>query len=48
MYLNQETYERLIQLPAEMLVKTRYSMPPFGIDVFAAALEGLVMAEGRV
>lgn len=43
MYLNQETYERLMQLPGKMLAKVRYSVPPFGIDVFADALEGVVM-----
>ncbi|WP_433622001.1 hypothetical protein [Nocardia sp. CA-120079] len=32
-------------LPANMLIKTRHSIPPLGVDVFAAPLDGLVLAE---
>jgi CYTH domain-containing protein len=35
----------LAELPATTLIKTRYSIPPFGIDVFAPPLHGLVLAE---
>jgi CYTH domain-containing protein len=47
MYLDRDTHERLSQLPAEILVKVRYSVPPFGIDVFEGVLEGLVLAEAE-
>jgi CYTH domain-containing protein len=30
-----------------VLNKTRYSVPPFGIDVFEGTLEGLFMAEAE-
>jgi len=35
------------QLSARKICKTRYSVPPFGIDVFEGALEGLVLAEAE-
>jgi hypothetical protein len=35
MYLSEEEFRLLAQVPARVLQKTRYSMPPFGIDVFA-------------
>ncbi|MCM3886764.1 hypothetical protein [Frankia sp. R82] len=44
-YLSRTEYDLLAALPARTLVKTRHSIPPFGIDVFAAALHGLVLAE---
>ena len=44
-YLNKAEYDLLAQLPGKMLTKTRYSVPPFGIDVFAPPLHGLVLAE---
>lgn len=44
-YLDEAEYSVFAQLPAATLTKTRYSVPPFGIDVFAGALEGLVLAE---
>jgi CYTH domain-containing protein len=47
MYLDQTTHERLSNLPAQVLTKIRYSVPPFGIDVFEGVLEGLVLAEAE-
>ena len=46
-YLNEEEYRTLIELPAKELKKTRYSIPPFGIDVFEGSLTGLVLAEAE-
>jgi CYTH domain-containing protein len=45
MYLTKDEFGVLAQLPAKKLSKTRYSVPPFGIDKFEDALEGLLMAE---
>lgn len=47
MYLTQDEFRVLAQLPAKPLRKTRHSVPPFGIDVFEDALEGLVLAEAE-
>lgn len=47
MYLTGEEFSVLAQLPARTLSKSRYSVPPFGIDVFHGALEGLVLAEAE-
>ncbi|MGC2660909.1 MAG: hypothetical protein WA324_23390, partial [Bryobacteraceae bacterium] len=47
MYLNEGEFDALAKLPAKHLNKTRYSMPPFGIDVFEDVLEGLVLAEAE-
>jgi CYTH domain-containing protein len=47
MYLGKDEFRVLAQLPAKQLTKTRYSVPPFGIDVFEGALEGLVLAEAE-
>ena len=44
-YLSQEEYDVLATLPARVLRKTRYSMAPFGVDVFEGPLAGLVLAE---
>lgn len=44
-YLSRAEYEMLAALPARTLSKTRHSVPPFGVDVFAAALDGLTLAE---
>ncbi len=44
-YLSKAEYDLLGSLPATTLIKTRYSIPPFGIDVFAPPLHGLVLAE---
>lgn len=47
MYLNRETHERLAELLAKTLTKVRYSVPPFGVDVFEGVLEGLILAEAE-
>ncbi|MGZ4730469.1 MAG: hypothetical protein ACXWB2_22360 [Acidimicrobiales bacterium] len=44
-YLSQDEYDVLATLPAVELRKTRYSVAPFGVDVFAGPLTGLVLAE---
>lgn len=44
-YLNVEEYTLLAALPAAVLPKTRYSVPPFGIDAYEAPLRGLFVAE---
>jgi len=47
MYLTREEFCVLAQLPAKKLSKTRHSVPPFGIDIFEGALEGLLLAEAE-
>jgi CYTH domain-containing protein len=47
MYLNAEEYRVFAELPARQLEKTRYSVPPFGIDVFEGPLSGLILAEAE-
>ena len=47
MYLTNDEFSLLAQLPAADLIKTRYSVPPFGIDVFEGGLEGLILAEAE-
>jgi CYTH domain-containing protein len=47
MYLTEAEYCVLSQLPAKTLSKTRYSVPPFGIDIFEGALKGLLLAEAE-
>lgn len=47
MYLTAEEFHVLAQLPARKLTKTRFSVPPFGIDVFDGPLEGLILAEAE-
>ena len=47
LYLSREEFEILCQLPAHYLQKTRYSLPPFGIDVFEGELSGLILAEAE-
>ena len=44
-YLSWAEYELLSTLPGEVLVKTRFSVPPLGVDVFGGALRGLVVGE---
>jgi len=44
-YLTEAEYELLSRLDGHRLVKMRYSVPPFGIDVFLPPLDGLVLAE---
>jgi CYTH domain-containing protein len=46
-YLSPAEYELLATLPAAVLAKTRLSVPPLGIDVFAGPLHGLVLAEAE-
>jgi CYTH domain-containing protein len=45
MYLNEAEHSVLSGLPGSRLTKTRYSVPPFGVDVFTGTLAGLLMAE---
>jgi CYTH domain-containing protein len=47
MYLTNVEFSVLAKLPAKVLTKTRYSVPPFGIDVFDGVLSGLVLAEAE-
>jgi CYTH domain-containing protein len=46
-YLSKTEYDLPAQLPGKILTKTRYSVPPLGIDVFAPPLHGLVLAEAE-
>jgi CYTH domain-containing protein len=46
-YLSQEEYEVFFRLPAKSLRKTRLSIPPLGVDIFADRLQGLVLAEAE-
>jgi CYTH domain-containing protein len=46
-YLSPTEYDLLAQLPAAMLTKTRFSVPPLGIDVFDGHLQGLILAEAE-
>ncbi len=46
-YLSSDEFRILAQLSAKQLGKTRYSVPPFGIDVFEDTLEGLILAEAE-
>jgi CYTH domain-containing protein len=45
MYLNEAEHAVLSALPGSGLTKTRYSLPPFAVDVFTGILAGLLMAE---
>jgi len=47
MYLTEDEFRVLAQLSANKLSKTRYSAPPYGIDVFEDGLEGLLLAEAE-
>lgn len=47
MYLEEQEFDVLAALRAKVLTKTRYSMPPLGIDVFDGALCGLILAEAE-
>jgi CYTH domain-containing protein len=47
MYLTKEEFGVLAHLSAKTLSKARYSVPPFGIDVFEGTLEGLLLAEAE-
>jgi CYTH domain-containing protein len=44
-YLDEAEHSVLSELPGSGLTKTRYSVPPFGVDVFTGDLAGLLMAE---
>jgi len=44
-YLSEDEYDVLAALPALELRKTRYSVAPFGVDVFEGPRAGLVLAE---
>jgi CYTH domain-containing protein len=46
-YLSRAEYDLLASLPAAVLFKTRFSVPPLGIDVFDPPLHGLVLAEAE-
>ena len=46
-YLNSEEYSLLASLPAAVLSKTRYSIPPFGVDEFEGPLKGLFLGEAE-
>jgi CYTH domain-containing protein len=47
LYLTEDEFRILAQLSGNKLSKTRYSAPPFGIDVFEGSLEGLLLAEAE-
>jgi CYTH domain-containing protein len=47
LYLTAAEHEVLAPLPAKTLRKIRYSVPPFGIDVFEETLKGLILAEAE-
>jgi CYTH domain-containing protein len=44
-YLSEAEHAALATLPAATLRKTRLRVAPYGVDVFAAPLDGLVLAE---
>ena len=46
-YLSEAEYKAFTSLPAQLLRKTRYSVPPLGIDVFEPPLNGLTLAEAE-
>ncbi|GAA1110769.1 hypothetical protein JBF12_01125 [Streptomyces javensis] len=46
-YLSEAEYDVLASLPAAVLSKTRFSVPPLGVDVFDGPLEGLVLGEAE-
>ncbi|MER6288416.1 hypothetical protein [Streptomyces sviceus] len=46
-YLSPAEYDLLASLPAAVLFKTRFSVPPLGVDVFDGPLQGLVLAEAE-
>jgi len=46
-YLSPAEYEVFAGLPARVLSKTRYRLPPLGVDVFEQPLHGLVLAEAE-
>ena len=44
-YLNEAEFSLLSSIQGKVLRKTRYSIPPFGIDVFGPPLTGLILGE---
>jgi CYTH domain-containing protein len=47
-YLSKAEHDQLVAaLPGQLLTKTRYSVPPLGIDVFDPPLHGLVIGEAE-
>jgi hypothetical protein len=46
-YLSAEEYALLAKLHGDRIHKVRYSVPPFGIDVFMDELDGLILAEAE-
>ncbi|MDI2127551.1 hypothetical protein [Yinghuangia seranimata] len=46
-YLSPAEYDVLAALPADVLRKSRLSVPPLGVDVFEGPLRGLVVAEAE-
>ncbi|MDQ2815296.1 MAG: hypothetical protein M3Z75_26495 [Actinomycetota bacterium] len=47
-YLSKAEHDQLVAaLPGQRLAKTRYSIPPLGIDVFDPPLHGLVTGEAE-
>jgi CYTH domain-containing protein len=48
MYLTSDEFRALAQLPAGEPAKTRYSVPPFGIDVFEGRLDWLLLTEAEL
>lgn len=46
-YLSEREFRVISMLPGAVLAKTRYSVPPFGVDVFEGELAGLVLAEAE-
>jgi CYTH domain-containing protein len=47
LYISADEHAALAGLPAATLRKTRLSIAPYGVDVFAAPFEGLVLAEAE-
>ena len=45
LYLEAGEYDVFRGIPAATLRETRLSIPPYGVDIFAAPLDGLVLAE---
>ncbi|MFF1449672.1 hypothetical protein ACFVYF_16210 [Streptomyces sp. NPDC058274] len=46
-YLSPAEYDLLASLSAAVLSKSRFSVPPLGVDVFDGPLQGLVLAEAE-
>jgi CYTH domain-containing protein len=47
MYLSSDEYQALAALPAAVLRKSRYRLPPLGVDVFEGDRSGLCLAEAE-